>query len=120
MSTTLKSPLLPKEILLSRVRTATVSPELRLRARECIAGYVLRAHKELGSKLPMPTCSFDLRGATAGRANSRTGHVQLNAVLFLENVDAFIARTIPHEVAHLVARKLHRARINPMAQSGKR
>lgn len=94
---------------------------LRLKARECIAAYVQKANERLGAQLPMPTCSFDLRGKTAGKALSgRRGrgtgpglsaqpvlHVQLNSVLFQENVQSFLQDTIPHEVAHLVTRQLY-------------
>jgi SprT protein len=50
-----------------------------------------------------PTLSFDLRGTTAGAANLRENHIKINQGLFSENKEAFFKRTIPHEVAHLVA-----------------
>src|SRR3546814_372024 len=55
----------------------------------------------------MPSCSFDLRGTTAGKAHMAKYHVQLNSVLYQENIQDFLEDTIPHEVAHLITYVLH-------------
>ena len=99
--------MLPNEIAFAKVKAPPVPSNLRVKARECIAQYVERANRELGARLSMPTCSFDLRGKTAGQAYYRQNHVRLNAVLLVENFDDFLSDTIPHEVAHLVARAKH-------------
>lgn len=104
---------LPQEIAFLSTKAPPVPSALRLKARECIATFVQLANERLGAQMPMPTCSFDLRGKIAGKAwSGRRGqgavlHVQLNSVLFQENVQSFMQDTIPHEVAHLVTRKLH-------------
>lgn len=105
--------MLPQEITVSRTSAPAVPNALRLRARERIAHYVQRANTELNARLPMPTCSFDLRGKVAGKALGKQNHLQLNAVLFMENVDAFLADTIPHEVAHLITGKLYSQQATP-------
>lgn len=46
-------------------------------------------------------------GETAGYATYRTKLIELNSVLFLENIEEFLNRTIPHEVAHLVVNELY-------------
>lgn len=101
------NPELPVEIAFSRTKAEPVPAALRLRARETVARYLVRARQLYRRGFPMPTVSFDLRGTTAGQAYSQRNHVRLNAVLYQENVDDFIADTIPHEVAHLIARQLH-------------
>jgi len=108
---------LPLEVPFLTTKAPPVPAALRLKARECIATYVQKANEQLGVRMPMPTCSFDLRGKTAGKAwTARKGtgpagqpvlHVQLNSVLFQENVQGFLQDTIPHEVAHLVTRRLY-------------
>jgi SprT protein len=45
----------------------------------------------------------DLRGLAAGTAHPGSGLLRFNAVLAAENWDDFLARTVAHEVAHLVA-----------------
>lgn len=59
---------------------------------------------------------FDLRGRTAGQAQYRPRGpwvIRYNLDLLRENADAFIAETVPHEVAHLVAFLRHGPRIRP-------
>lgn len=94
--------MLPNEIPFAKIKAPPVPAGLRLKARECIAHYIERANREQRVAITMPTCSFDLRGRTAGMAYQQRNHVQLNAVLLVENFDDFISDTIPHEVAHLV------------------
>lgn len=45
----------------------------------------------------------DLRGMAAGTAHPQTGLLRFNAVLAAENWGDFLAHTVAHEVAHLVA-----------------
>ena len=60
-----------------------------------------------GVSLTMPEVRYDLRGTTAGQAFYKTWIIRLNAVLLLENVDDFIERTVPHELAHLACDKIY-------------
>ena len=97
---------LPPIISFSKTKSVPVSVELQrqcqLRIEECV-----RIYHALGINMPMPTLSFDLRGRTAGEAYLERHHIRLNAVLLNENKDAFIDRTVGHEVAHLAARTAH-------------
>lgn len=116
---------LPQEIAFSSTSAKPVPAGIRMAARERIAHFVELANQELSAGLSMPTCSFDLRGTTAGKALTgkvsklpggkrvieRMWHVQLNAVLIMENYETFMADIIPHEVAHLVTRKLHGSKV---------
>lgn len=101
---------LPTELSVSKNATTPVPADLKLRAKEALADAVERSRKLYGVNFPMPSISFDLRGVTAGYAISGSGrfHVQLNAQLYIENVDIFLTDTIIHEWAHLAARTLHR------------
>lgn len=69
-----------------------------------------------GIDLPAPEVRFDLRGKSAGMVIFRPNHqtlIRYNRTLLDENGDAFIQRTVPHEVAHLVARELFGPDIKP-------
>jgi SprT protein len=61
---------------------------------------------------PAINVSFKVRGTTAGKArhNPRTNttEVDFNRVLMRENFAEFMARTVPHEVAHIVTGLLYR------------
>lgn len=58
------------------------------------------------TKLSSPPVFFDLKGRAAGMAcfigNSPT-RIRYNEILFQENRERFLQRTVPHEVAHVVA-----------------
>lgn len=75
--------------------------------------FVELARKRYATPFPYPSISFDLRGVCAGKAYASRNHVQLNAVLLLENTQRMCEQTVPHEVAHLVTRKLHGAGCRP-------
>ena len=61
------------------------------------------ANKKMNILFPYPRVKTDLRGTTAGLAYSMYNLIRYNAALAKDNEEAFFARTVPHEVAHLVA-----------------
>ena len=69
-------------------------------------------------RTPMPPVAirFDLRGRNAGMARFAPGkppEIRYNPTLLAENPGDFLARTVPHEVAHVVARALFGTKIRP-------
>lgn len=86
---------------------ATVSQALKARVetklRECIAV----AEKHYNITIKFPTIKYDLRGTTAGTASPYQWEIDINAALFLENVEEFMISTVPHEMAHLIDYQLH-------------
>lgn len=59
---------------------------------------------------------FNLTGKAAGMAlfpHRATPVIRYNALLLSENRDDFLKRTVPHEVAHIVARRLFGKKIKP-------
>ena len=54
-----------------------------------------------------PRILYTKRGTTAGTADTRAWEVNFNATLLMENVEDFIARTVPHEMAHLIDSQLN-------------
>ena len=62
----------------------------------------------------MPSVIYKKRGKTAGTACDEDYEIDLNSVLLMENVDAFLARTVPHEFGHLVD-----GIVNPGTRSGR-
>lgn len=94
---------LPREVSIGKIATKPVPVALKEKAKETVVHYIQMARAQYRKPFPMPSISFDLRGMTAGKAYYRKNHVQLNAILYLENTQSFIEDTIPHEVAHLIA-----------------
>lgn len=100
--------LLPREIRVSKTDAHPVPEALRVKARTALAEVVERSRVLYSRAFPMPTISFDLRGRVAGKALCSKNHVQLNAQLFIENVETFLSDVIVHEWAHLVTSALYR------------
>lgn len=68
-----------------------------------------------GMNLPNIEVRFDLKGSAAGQLRmGREPLMRFNAEIAAKHFEAFCQRTIPHEVAHLVAQTLAgRRRIRP-------
>lgn len=78
--------------------TAAIKARVEAKLKDGIA----RAEAKYNRKFSMPHVVYDLRGRTAGMAILRNWKIRLNAVLLMENIDDFIDRTVPHELAHLI------------------
>lgn len=75
-----------------------------------------KANRQLGLAIPPPMIKFDLKGQTAGMVKYRRFGptlVRYNLKLLSDNRMHFIAQTIPHEVAHVVAIARYGRRIRP-------
>ena len=84
-----------------------VTPELKQRINDKLKLVIARVEQKYNITVPFPTVVYALRGTTAGTANYATWTVDLNAGLLLQNVDEFIERTVPHEMAHLACHKIY-------------
>ena len=80
---------------------------LKDQAMRSLRDWVLKARQIFDIDIPMPTIGFDLTGRTGGIAYASTNHIRQNVTLLQENPDEFFNRTIPHELAHLITRRLH-------------
>jgi SprT protein len=69
--------------------------------------FIDKANQIYGRTFSVPTVSFGLRGGVAGTANYGYNLIRYNHELYTRNKDDFKARTVPHEVAHLVARTMY-------------
>lgn len=99
-------------------RSMLASPEQTLRDRASARSRELLrlAERHYARPMPKPEIGFDLRGQAAGQARLIPGgrsRIRYNPVLLRENPDAFLAQTVAHEVAHLVAFERFGSRIRP-------
>ncbi len=83
------------------------------RAMDCLQDSLERLNRELGREDPLPLLRFDLRGRSAGQARLANWCIRLNLDLLRQHGDVFIADTVPHELAHLVAYAMFGSRIRP-------
>lgn len=84
-----------------------VSKELKARVNEKLEETIARAERHFGQTFRFPRVMYTQRGTTAGTARLQEWAVNFNAILLNENVDDFIARTVPHEMAHLIDFQLY-------------
>jgi SprT protein len=98
-------------------KTWYVPLDIRGRIATAIKDYIDLASRHYGRKYVMPQVEYTLQGRTAGVAIG-TNEINFNAVLLMENVERFIARTVPHEVAHCV--DLHNQITNGLYRYGER
>ncbi|MCU7843062.1 MAG: SprT-like domain-containing protein [Candidatus Thiodiazotropha sp. (ex Monitilora ramsayi)] len=85
-------------------------------AMEKTAQLIDAAETRYQIEIARPKVHFDLKGKAAGMVIFKPGHpatIRYNLEILRENDQAFMRETVPHEVAHLVARQLYGSRIKP-------
>jgi SprT protein len=93
-----------------------VTEELLERTTEETRKLIRLAEQHYGVKLQLGEIRFDLRGTAAGMVlfpHNNPPVIRYNPILLQHNRHAFLSQTLPHEVAHLVARSLHGKSIRP-------
>jgi SprT protein len=95
-----------------------LSPELRKRIEDKVRSCLDIAAKEYKRDFEMPVIRYDVRNTDGGLAYHQLWLIRLNLILCYENEKHFIDTTVPHEVAHLVARAVYNDRV--LAETGKR
>ena len=66
-----------------------------------------------------PHVLFTVKGATAGTARRDGTMINFNMAILKAQPEAFIARTVPHEVAHAAIGQLHGTRVQPHGREWK-
>jgi SprT protein len=88
---------------------------LQLATRETQA-LIRRAERHYHISIPSVDILFDLRGTAAGMVLFPQGSppvIRYNPILLQHNRHDFLTQTLPHEVAHLIARRLYGRSIRP-------
>ena len=91
----------------------SLQSELGLRLRSKILGCYALAEQYYLKSFQRPEVLVNLRGSSAGVAELQANRLRFNGLLLQENEPAFLAEVVPHEVAHLLAWKLHGRGIRP-------
>lgn len=94
-----------------------LTPELRKKIEVKIQECLTIAEARYEQKFEMPEVRYDIKNTDGGTATFQQWLIRLNLILCFENEAHFIATTVPHEVAHLIARRVYHAKI---AATGKK
>lgn len=78
-----------------------VPVHVQARIEADVKKYVKMAEVHFGRSYPRIHIRYDVRGTTAGYAEG-SNVVRFNPVLLMENLEDYITRTVPHEVAHCI------------------
>ena len=87
-----------------------LNPSLRLKATKAVEKAFEVAEKHYKQKFPRPEVRFDIRNTNGGEAWFHRNLIRLNLTFLVENEKDFLASTVPHEVAHLVAHHVYDAK----------
>lgn len=88
--------------------TVLLSQELRDKVNAKVRACLDIAEKEYNQKFEMPVIRYDIKNTHGGLAIMPSYIIRLNLILLVENEDHFINQTVPHEVAHLVNRRVNK------------
>ncbi|MEE9357423.1 SprT family zinc-dependent metalloprotease [Candidatus Vondammii sp. HM_W22] len=90
--------------------------DLNKRIENRSLGLLRQAERHYNRTMPEIEIRFDLRGRGAGMVCFPVigkPSIRYNKLLLKENFEIFLAETVPHEIAHLVARTLFGKKIRP-------
>ncbi len=74
---------------------------------ETVAHYIHMAERQHDRKFTMPKITYFHTGRTGGQATPARWEVSFNTGLLQDNLQHYMTRTIPHEVAHLIGYALN-------------
>lgn len=83
--------------------TILLTTQLREDVEAAVEAAYLKAEEHYKQKFPRPEVRYDIRNTNGGEAWAKVNRIRLNLTFLLENREKFLATTVPHEVAHLVA-----------------
>lgn len=84
-----------------------LSPELRAKVEAVVEASFKTCEKHYKQKFKRPEVRFNIRNTNGGEAWYQRNLIRLNLTFLVENEETFLATTVPHEVAHLVARAVY-------------
>jgi len=91
------------------MKKLSVSLELRNRADIVVDECIKKANEMYGAKVYIvtPGIIYKHKGVCGGKAYVDKNIIDINPILFNENVDEILNQVIPHEVAHLITHAIY-------------
>lgn len=68
---------------------------------------LLKAERHYKQDIRRPEVRFDIRNTNGGEAWIKANRIRYNLTFLVENEKEFLATTVPHEVAHIVAHAVY-------------
>jgi SprT protein len=92
---------------------AACAASLESRLRAAVEACYRRAEIHFRRRFERPRLAMTLRGMAAAVAHTGENTIRFNRPLLERNTEDFLGNTVPHEVSHLIAHRLHGPRIAP-------
>lgn len=80
---------------------------LYLKLTECIA----IAEKRFNQTFEIPMVEYNVEGMKGGSAKPNMWSLHFNPIIFNENVEHYLASTVPHELAHLIDNRVYSGKV---------
>lgn len=80
-----------------------LSPELRAKVEAAVEAAFKTCEAHYKQNFKRPEIRYNIRNTDGGQAWLQRNLIRLNLTFLVENEKEFLASTVPHEVAHLVA-----------------
>jgi SprT protein len=84
-----------------------ITQAIKQRVTARLRSDIEKIEKRYGTKLDMPDVVYDVRGVVAGYAVHSAWRIRLNPELLVANLEDFLIRTVPHELAHLACHRIY-------------
>lgn len=84
-----------------------LSPELRAKVEAVVEASFKTCEKHYKQTFKRPEIRYNIRNTNGGEAWYQRNLIRLNLTFLVENEEDFLKQTVPHEVAHLVARTVY-------------
>lgn len=83
-----------------------ITEDYKRKTEDKVIAVYSKAQEIWGSIFDLPKVVYDRIGMTAGRAYPSENLIKLNPDYYLKNAEDMIETTVPHEIAHLIARMI--------------
>ena len=84
-----------------------LSPELKAKVEAVVEASYRKCEQHYHQLFKRPEIRYNIRNTNGGEAWFNRTLIRLNLTFLVENEEKFLATTVPHEVAHLVARAVY-------------
>lgn len=93
-----------------------LTKELQTKVEKALLAACKTAEAKYGQPFELPEVRWDIKNTDGGRANYGQWLVRLNLILCVENEEKFLATTVPHEMAHLIAYRVFHAKLTSLGK----
>ena len=85
----------------------TISVDLQKQVEDVVIATYVTAKLVFGREFDLPKIEYEDMGCVGGKAFASKNLIKLSPTLLKENIEKYLKTTVPHEIAHLLTRKMY-------------